>query len=539
MKFTTKNTIIFSLLILVVFGLQAQKYTFGIELEAMEIDELGGLQSYSFGQSNGVWLIVGGRLDGLHRRQPFASFDAEGKNDQLIVVDPVNQEIWKASLEGLQPEISEQLHSTNMEFYQEGDNLILIGGYAYSPSQDEHITFPSMLIMDVPKIIDAIKNDESISEFIYRIEDEKMAVTGGHLEKINDVFYLVGGQKFTGRYNPMGPDHGPGFIQEYTDEIRKFELLKDGSTYTINHIETLHDEIHLHRRDYNLGPTIKDGKQELMIFSGVFKPTVDLPYLYPVSITDTDYSPHEEFQQFYNHYHSANLGVYDEINDEMHTIFFGGIAQFYKENGMKIQDNDVPFVKTIASVSRLKDGSLLESILDSEMPDYLGASAEFIPIEEVEVFENGVIKLDYLSTEKKLVGYIYGGINSSEKNIFWINDGSQSIADNTIYKVYMTKKSIVNTVTSDEPEMEVRIFPNPAGREFRLILDIEKLDNYDLKIYYGNGQLVSEKTITKNQLQVGRNIITVEMDSDLVYGEYIVKVESTTDQIFRKLIYSE
>lgn len=62
----------------------AQTQPFEIILEPIEIAEFGGVQSYAFGTHNGQWLIVGGRLDGLHRRQPWATFDEIGHNTQLI-----------------------------------------------------------------------------------------------------------------------------------------------------------------------------------------------------------------------------------------------------------------------------------------------------------------------------------------------------------------------------------------------------------------------------------------------------------------------
>ena len=73
----------------------------------------------------------------------------------------------------------------------------------------------------------------------------------------------------------------------------------------------------------------------------------------------------EEFSQLYNHYHCASASFYSEKNQESTAIFFGGIAQFYEENGVLVQDNDVPFVKTIASVTRENDGTFSESKLDA------------------------------------------------------------------------------------------------------------------------------------------------------------------------------
>ncbi len=61
-----------------------QQFPFDIAIDSIEIPQLGGLQSYSVAQANGKWLIIGGRLDGLHQRQPWASFDRAGNNTQFL-----------------------------------------------------------------------------------------------------------------------------------------------------------------------------------------------------------------------------------------------------------------------------------------------------------------------------------------------------------------------------------------------------------------------------------------------------------------------
>lgn len=117
----------------------SQQDPFQVAFEPIDIPNLGGVQSYAFGQSAGKWLIVGGRLDGLHRRQPFAAFDIAGHNNQLIVINPEGRQKWSAALTSLPTSIREQLSSTNMEFIQEGDYLYCIGGYGYSATQGDHI----------------------------------------------------------------------------------------------------------------------------------------------------------------------------------------------------------------------------------------------------------------------------------------------------------------------------------------------------------------------------------------------------------------
>lgn len=85
-----------TILLLLHLNLSAQQAPFNVYLEPLSIPQLGGLQSYAVGQHNGKWLIVGGRLDGLHRRQPFAAFDIAGHNTSLLVVDPANRQVWRS-----------------------------------------------------------------------------------------------------------------------------------------------------------------------------------------------------------------------------------------------------------------------------------------------------------------------------------------------------------------------------------------------------------------------------------------------------------
>ena len=131
------------------------------------------------------------------------------------------------------------------------------------------------------------------------------------------------------------------------------------------------------------------------------------------------------------------IPLYSSNEDEMHTLFFGGIAQYYEENGELVMDDEVPFVKTIARITRTLDGAMTEFKLPVEMPALLGSGAEFIAIEDIPTYANGVIDLDALSGDSVLIGHIYGGIASSAKNIFWINDGTQSEASNTLFAVYL------------------------------------------------------------------------------------------------------
>ncbi|MEL0146473.1 MAG: hypothetical protein VW808_06050, partial [Schleiferiaceae bacterium] len=116
------------------------------------------------------------------------------------------------------------------------------------------------------------------------------------------------------------------------------------------------------------------------------------------------------FSQYLNHYHCPTVSLYGEDQAAMYTVFFGGIAQYYYDNGVLTQDNDVPFVKTIGVVEK-RNGTYSESYSATEMPGLLGAGGEFFP--DHNLAANGEIFLaDSLGADTTWIGHIFGGISS-------------------------------------------------------------------------------------------------------------------------------
>ncbi len=517
-----------------VFG---QTAPFEIYLEPLSISGLGGLQAYTFGQHQGQWLIIGGRLDGLHQRQPFASFDVAGHNTQLTVVDPIADQVWYKSLSSLSVPLQEQLSATNMEFHQEGDYLYLLGGYGYSATQADHITYDKLTAVELPGLIAAIVNDQDITPYFRQISDPQFAVTGGYLQKIYDTYQLVGGNRFDGRYNPMG--HA-SYTQVYTEQVRRFQIQDDGQQLTVVHLTPFTDAAELHRRDFNVVPQIlPNGEEGLTAFSGVFQVAVDLPFLNAVNIDSSGYAPDSSFAQYYNHYHCAHLPLYSAQNQAMHTVFFGGIAQYYEENGQLVQDNDVPFVKTIARVSRDANGVMTEHKLPIEMPAFLGASSELIPVEGLPEYPNGVIQLDSLSADTTLVGYIYGGINSSAPNIFWQNDGSQSVASSEIYKVYVLRSSTTALDELNEQSqggLQLQLFPNPTEGNLEVLFYLDQPQEVRFQLRDLQGRLIQEQVWTR-ELKKGQNQHRFVLPAGLSAGSYLVSIEAGSHKASQKIVF--
>ena len=386
------------------------------------------------------------------------------------MVDPTEKLVWRSAVNQLPTRLQEQLQSTNMSFYQDADTLYLLGGYAFSPSAGGFITFPNLTAIHVSQTIQAIIASAPVLPYIRQISHEIFANTGGQLGKINDTYYLVGGQRFDGRYNPMGPDHGPGFSQTYHTAIQQFRLHNHSDSLHFSAYQRTDDPVHLRRRDYNLVPQIyPDGSPGYMISSGVFQLQADLPFLYPVNITEQGYTPVTDFNQYLSNYHSAKAALYDSLNNQMHSIFFGGISQYYYQDGQLMQDNLVPFVRTISMLTRFADGSLQEYQLPVEMPGLKGAGAEFIPNRSIPHYPSEVFKLSAITADSFTIGHIFGGIHTTQRNPFESNQTSSTTADNTLLNVVLVRRQLsdIQAINGKNP-FSFELFPNPANAQVNL-----------------------------------------------------------------------
>lgn len=512
---------------------------FVIEIEPLQINNAPGVHSYSWGKtSDGKWLIIGGRVDGLHQRQPFAAFLEQDNNKSVYVIDPLGEQVWSADLSVLSTALFEQLQSTNQQFKQREGTLYITGGYGYSSIAADHITHDGLVAIDVDGLADAVINGTAITSFFRSLNDPIFKVTGGQLGYLDSVFYMVGGQLFDGRYNPMGPDHGPGFTQVYTNDIRAFKIDDDGTTMNIYDYTVQHDTVNLHRRDYNMAPQIfTDGTLGFTAFSGVFD-YADMPYLNTVDITPGGYNVNNSFNQYLSQYHSAKLPVYDTASNVMHTLFFGGMSQFaFDDQGVLVEDPDVPFVKTISRVSRFSDGSMQEVDLNYiEMPTLVGSGSEFFPTSDYYYNNFGeILDLNAIPQQKTLVGYIYGGIESTGENIFFINDGTQSSASNVIFKVYINKASAgqEELVVDGHNIIDVNVYPNPVGRKLSVDFAARQLDPIQILIHSADGKLVCQAAY--KPAETGTQEVKIDV-KDLVSGPYILTIDNGVDKQSKQFV---
>ncbi len=487
-------------------------FDYQVVLEPFHINGLPGLHSYAFAQHQGQWLIVGGRKDGLHARQPNSSFPSAQNNTMIYVVDPGIPQVWSASVNVLPSGIREQMQSTNMNFHQDGDTLVIIGGYAYSPTANDHITFPNLTTIMVSQLIQAIKTGQSILPWFKQISDPAFAVTGGRLGKIDNTYYLVGGHRFDGRYNPMG--HAT-YVQAYTNAIRKFSISNSGALPVMTDFSEVVDPIHLRRRDYNLLPQIfPNASFGYTISSGVFQLTADLPFLYPVDITPTAHIPMTSFNQYLHHYHCATIGLFDSAQHAMHSLFFGGMSQYYYMNDNLLEDIQVPFVRTVSLLTRQANGSLHEYALPVEMPGYQGSASEFILNKENPLLHDEVVHLSQISADTILLGHIFGGILSYSLNPFSQNQTNTTRADSTVFAVRLIRQSSASLLEYDgRNPWEVMLFPNPVQKEVAVSLNMDSWKEADYIISSVTGQILQQGRVEK--IEGGERSFSIQLNGSI------------------------
>ena len=158
---------------------------FAVELIRVDAASLPALHSFSLGQADGKWLIVGGRTNGLHsfvessnggKTAPPNAFPSSQANTNIWVIDPAQKKSWSAPVSDLpadctgtgspQYNCADTLAANNAQYYQDGDTLYIIGGYGQNSKTGQMTTFGSLTAIKVNEAINAIINGKPLAPFI-------------------------------------------------------------------------------------------------------------------------------------------------------------------------------------------------------------------------------------------------------------------------------------------------------------------------------------------------------------------------------------
>ncbi|WP_145951954.1 hypothetical protein [Paludisphaera borealis] len=415
-----------------------QNLPYTLQIQAVAMPDAPTIQAAVHAESNGLWLIFGGRTNGMHSFDPsgLVSFPPIYQNNTIYVINPATGQVWSKdwSATGLPASATASLASSNQEFYQSGDRLYTVGGYSYDSSTGQFVTYDTLSAISVSGLIDAVVNNGDVAAQVKQISDPRLAVTGGDMNAINGRTFLVFGHDFQGGYNGGGAE----LSQVYTDEVRSFRIVDKGRSLSIAYYQAQRDPVNFRRRDGNLGAVVfPNGRPGLASYGGVFT-RAGGGYLNPITIgTGGTARVDTQYDQFFSQYTAPNIPLFDGRDGSMTTIFLGGISlyDYNFSTGKLTSDPELPFVDDVTSLVKSADGSFQEFIMPSQLPGLLGAEAAYFQSPGLPTYSNGVIKLDQLSGPTTL-GYIYGGIVSSVPNT--TTPAGQTTASNRVFKVTLT-----------------------------------------------------------------------------------------------------
>ncbi|MBI3272839.1 MAG: hypothetical protein HYZ53_27880 [Planctomycetes bacterium] len=444
---------------------------FKLELVEVTPSALPGLHSFACASAAGKWLILGGRVAGLHGfGSGIDNFPRSSANANAFVIDPLtNQVLGLSDLTQLSPKLAGPLTATNPESLQVGNSLYIVGGYGKDledPTGQSMVTFGSMVIVDVPGLIQAIVGKTPIAPYFTCVYDNRLKVTGGELKSVNGLFCLVFGQQFDGNYSVQDGDYNRagGEFQKYTQKVRVFTLGPKHEIQNFDQKDGGYDSsLPYNRRDLNVVDVILgDGQTPgATVYGGVFKAGQVAGYVTPIDLNGATGSAgnptinvtnRPDFTQGLSHYDCAEVTVYDAASSSCYTTLFGGISQYRYDASTQTLIRDevdlpkgidgLPFINTVSTIQRATVAGTGEAvfsqfILPTPLPGLLGAEARFLPLATTPAFGNGVLKLASLSG-RTLVGHVYGGIGSAAPYSALATTQPSTWASNRLFQVYIT-----------------------------------------------------------------------------------------------------
>ena len=426
--------------------LSSNAVPFSIQIQQAAFSLPSGLQSFALGTNGGKWLLLAGRINGLHGfNSGTNNFPADTQNTTVFVVDPYLQTVTTRSLtnagSGLTQAQIDLLSVTAAQSCQSGNTLYMTGGYGIDSSTSNFTTKAALTAIDVPGLIHWVinpSNGETAAQHIRQISDPIFQITGGFMTEATHHHLLLGfGQNFSGT-NIFSDG-------TYSEQIRRFRVIDKGTNLSVVVQKSLPKvaDPNFRRAGLNVVPIIENGSQRFVAFSGVFTLTGGI-WTVPVEISRNgtpkmaDPAGTNTFKQGMNNYLCPTLGLYSRKQRNSYTVLMGGLSFGFFSSGVFQADAELPFINQVTTIKRDRHGIFSQYLMNAEYPVIastgsnpgntllFGTSATFIPVAGLPMYKNGVLQLDALGINPIVVGFIVGGIQSTLPNTVASSDTAAS-----------------------------------------------------------------------------------------------------------------
>ena len=430
---------------------------FSIQIQPAAFSLPSGLQSFVVGKSGGKWLLLAGRINGLHGfDNSNNNFPANTQNTTVFVVDPALNTVATRLLDdpesGLTQGQIDTLSVTGAQSYQSGNTLYMTGGYGVDTATGDFTTKNALSAIDVRGLMHWVSNPgngETAAQYVRQIFDPIFQITGGVMVQGRHQALLVFGQDFEGAVT--GASTGA-----YSGQVRRFRIVDDGLHLSIVAKKALpaNPDPNFKRGNLNVVPIVEQNRKGFVAFSGVFTPTNGI-WTVPVEITRkggstmADPANAATFKQGMNNFICPTLELYSRKQGNSYTVLMGGISFGFFQSGVFATDAELPFINQVTTIKRDRHGMFSQHLMDGEYPVIpstgsnpgntllFGAAATLIPTDGLPRYKNGVLKYDKLGSRPVVAGYIVGGIQSTLPNT---NTASDTAASPYIFTVTLVPR---------------------------------------------------------------------------------------------------
>ncbi|MGL4599693.1 MAG: hypothetical protein ACRCYO_19360 [Bacteroidia bacterium] len=413
---------------------------------------LPALQSFVLGVNNANWIMFGGRTNGFHSFPPLEStnFPSKKANDSIFVYVPGVDSLYSMAIPSFGGDTGNVFLSTNLAHTEQADLLYACGGYGVAQAGDSVATktYAYFMQMNMPQAISAVKknNPAAFKRAIVWGNSPLVQSTGGELYRMpNGNFYMCVGHNFSGMYTDTINQR-----QQYLNQVNVFSVSTANNALTLTSQGTISDGLpnettQFHRRDLVVAPAIQANGTDvgISIYGGVFTYGAGapfnaggIPFSQPIYINPNGPAPYytlDTSHQYANIYSAAFLCMYNSKSQCMSTSIFGGLGQGFADF------SNASWTKYITTARRSYankgDVTTYQTYTNNAvLPEYMGSESIFIPASGVPFYNQAYGILDYAALPmEQVVGYIYGGIISSDGN------GDKTWPSPKVYKVTLQK----------------------------------------------------------------------------------------------------
>ncbi len=318
-----------------------------IKIEQADFALPSGLHSYAAATFGGRWLMLAGRINGLHGfNNDNNNFPPNQQNTTVFVVDPAQKTVYTRSLTGPGSGLSQAqvdlLSVTSGQSYQLGNTLYMTGGYGVDTATGTFSTKDALSAIDVPRA-HAVGREHAAPRTPQRSISGRSTIRfSGHRRR--DEARRQWRHDADARQNFVG-----FYVAPPTAFTRSRCSGSDRRRWCVDFLRATRPaagaaDPNYRRRDLNIVPRIRDGNDAGWVaLSGVFT-LGGGAWTVPVDI-DLDGTPSMPdpanpgtFKQAMNGYAAANFGLYSPSSRAMYTLLLGGISFGFFQNGVFMTD---------------------------------------------------------------------------------------------------------------------------------------------------------------------------------------------------------